>query len=99
MASKSKAKGNRFEKQLVDKAKETGLEAVRAWGSNGRALGHHEEVDLVIGNGIKVQAKCRANIADYIKPSEHVDVQIIKEDRGQILVVMRFEEWLELIRE
>jgi len=93
MPSKSKAKGNRFERLLVEKAKEAGLDAVRAWGSNGKSLGLHEEVDCIIQN-MKVQAKCRAKIADYFKPSANVDVQIIKEDRGEPFVVMRFSDWL-----
>jgi Holliday junction resolvase len=97
LPNKSKAKGNRFEKQLVDAAKAAGLEAVRAWGSNGKALGHHEEVDIVL-HGYKVQAKSRAKLPDYIKPNENVDVQIIKADRESPFVVMKFDQWLELIK-
>ena len=45
MASPSKQKGNAFEREIVNLAKEFGLKAVRAWGSNGQSLGLHEEVD------------------------------------------------------
>ena len=46
--SKSKAKGNRFEREVVKLAKEYGLESKRAWGSDGRSLGLHPEVDITI---------------------------------------------------
>ena len=39
MPSKSKAKGNRFERQIVQDIEGKGLKAKRAWGSNGEALG------------------------------------------------------------
>ena len=48
MASKSKAKGNRFEKECVDIAESHGFAAKRAWGSDGRSLGLSPEVDIVV---------------------------------------------------
>ena len=48
MPSKSKQKGNSFDKECVDKAIEKGLDSKRAWGSDGRSLGEHPEVDLLI---------------------------------------------------
>ena len=96
MPSPSKAKGNRFEREVVNKAKEAGLSAKRAWGSNGASLGMHEEVDLVIGKKpeIKVQAKCRKKLAAFLQPSEHVDVVVCKQDRGETLVISRLDDWL-----
>lgn len=96
MPSPSKSKGNRFERELVNKAREAGLTSKRAWGSNGAALGMHEEVDLIIGKNpkIKVQAKCRKKLASFLQPSEHVDVVICKQDRGEILVISRLNDWL-----
>ena len=38
MSSPSKRKGNAFERELVNTAKDWGLEAQRAWGSNGQSL-------------------------------------------------------------
>jgi Holliday junction resolvase len=99
MPNKSKAKGNRFERQIVETCNLHNIKAVRAWGSNGRALGEHEEVDVMINNNIKVQAKCRKKLADHIKPNENVDVQIIKEDRGQIYVVQQLDDWLLMLKE
>ena len=97
MPSPSKQKGNRFEREVVNKAVQSGLTAKRAWGSNGAALGMHEEVDLVIGKQpeIKIQAKCRRKLASYLIPSEHVDAVVCKQDRGEVLIILRFEDWLE----
>jgi hypothetical protein len=53
----------------------------------------------MINNNIKVQAKCRKKLADHIKPNENVDVQIIKEDRGQIYVVQQLDDWLLMLKE
>jgi len=94
MPNKSKAKGNRFEREIVDAIELHDIKAVRAWGSNGKAFGHHEEVDILIDDEIKVQAKVRKALPKWIAPSEHVDVQIIKEDRGKMYVVQELNDWL-----
>jgi|TARA_R100000789_G_C2931356_1_gene129283 Holliday junction resolvase len=99
MPSKSKAKGNRFERLVVDMLEDQKIKAVRAWGSNGAALGCHEEVDVLVMDKIKVQCKCRHKLANYIIPSEHVDIQIIKEDRGVPLVVIPMKDYIKLLRE
>jgi len=111
MPSKSKSKGNRFERAIVDTIQQhiSGRDAQRAWGSNGEALGMHAEVDLIFSEKhaedsreqwnktYKVQAKCRKNIAKFLKPSSNVDMQMVKEDRGQIYVIMELDSFLELI--
>ena len=94
MPNKSKAKGNRFEREIVEAIELHDIKAVRAWGSNGKAFGHHEEVDILIENEIKVQAKVRKALPKWIAPSKHVDVQIIKENRGKIYVVQELNDWL-----
>lgn len=96
MPSKSKQKGNRFEKECVDKAIEKGLDSKRAWGSDGRSLGEHPEVDLLI-NKHKAQCKVRKKIAKWLTPTKEVDIQIVKEDRGQIYVIQKYEDWLEMV--
>tara|TARA_R100000734_G_C3290571_1_gene82435 strand:- start:411 stop:725 length:315 start_codon:yes stop_codon:yes gene_type:complete len=99
-ANKSKAKGNRFEKEIVGAVElHEGMKAVRSWGSNGRAFGHHEEVDILINDEIKVQAKVRKALPKWIRPSENVDIQIIKEDRGKIYVVQELNDWILGIKE
>ena len=102
MPSKSKAKGNRFERQIVQDIEGKGLKAKRAWGSNGEALGMHAEVDLVFygqeDNEYRVQAKCRKNIAQFLKPSEHVDMQVVKEDRGKTYAIIELDKLLDIIK-
>ena len=99
MPNKSKAKGNRFESDIVKAVELHEVKCVRAWGSNGRALGHHEEVDILIDDEIKVQAKCRKVLPKWIKPNENVDIQVIKEDRGKIYVVQELNDWLVNLKE
>ena len=64
MTHPSKQKGNRFERLIVDKAHSYGVKGERAWGSNGRSLGMHEEVDVLLEGDLRIQAKCRKKIAD-----------------------------------
>ncbi len=96
MPSKSKQKGNRFEYLIRDMTEDIGLNCQRAWGSSGKSLGMHEEVDLLIEGKIKVQAKCRKKLPNYIIPNENVDIQVIKEDRGTPYAVIPYDDWLEL---
>tara|TARA_Y100000310_G_C19954877_1_gene478525 strand:+ start:150 stop:449 length:300 start_codon:yes stop_codon:yes gene_type:complete len=98
MASKSKSKGNRFERLIVNMTKDIGISAKRAYASNGQSLGHHEEVDVLVNNNIKVQCKCRAKIAEWMIPNENVDIQVIKEDRGIPYAVLPYDKYLELIK-
>ena len=94
MPSKSKAKGNRFERQIVDRAKHFDIEAKRAWGSDGRAMGQHEEVDIVLSDNFKIQAKCRKKIGSWMIPNDNVDAQVIKGDRTSPLIVMPLDLFL-----
>jgi len=98
-----KQKGNRIERECVNLAKGFGFESKRAWGSDGRSLGWHEEVDMIIDIGkpigfYKFQVKGRKAIADYLKPCEHVYGQILKEDRKEPLVVLRYKDFLTLLK-
>ena len=99
MTHPSKQKGNRFERLIVDKAHSYGVKGERAWGSNGRSLGMHEEVDVLLEGDLRIQAKCRKNIAKWIKPSEEVDAVVVKENRGEIYVILRYEEFLDEYRD
>ena len=96
MSHPSKVKGTRVERLIVDLAKQYSLEAVRAWGSNGKALGFTEDVDARIANR-SIQIKARKSIADYIKPAVHIDAQIIKEDRSEPLAVIRVSDYFEML--
>ena len=101
MPHKSKQKGNRYEREIVKAVELHDIKAVRAWGSNGKAFGpeYHEEVDILIDDYIKVQAKIRKALPKWIKPSEHVDITIIREDRGKSYVVQELNDWLINIKE
>ena len=95
MPNKSKQKGNRFERQIVQMCTAKDIPSKRAWGSNGMSLGLPEEVDVLIDSDIRVQAKVRKAMGAWMLPSEDVDLQVIKRDRGETLVVMRFDDWLD----
>ena len=94
MPHPSKQKGNRFERWIVRLCDIWDIKSKRAWGSNGQSLGMHEEVDVLIGNDFRVQAKCRKKLASFLVPSEEVDAVVFKEDRGNTYILMRFEDWL-----
>lgn len=108
-----KQKGNRVERECVNLAKCYGFESKRAWGSDGRSLGWHEEVDMTITpqkkaktavggskvrNIYKFQVKARKSIADYLKPCKEVYGQILKEDRKEPLLTMRYKDFLDLLK-
>ena len=101
MPSRSKQKGNRFEREVTNLAKEYSIESQRAYASNGLSLGHTEEVDVLLSTPDKawrVQCKGRKKIANWIKPdSSVVDLQVVKEDRGEIYAILPYGDFLELI--
>ena len=94
MPNRSKEKGNRFERYIVSLCEQADVPAKRAWGSNGMSLGLPEEVDVLIDSDIRVQAKCRHRLPAYILPSPEIDMQVIKQDRGDTMIVMKFDDWL-----
>ena len=76
MSSPSRAKGNRLEYLIVKRAEEAGIPSRRAYASNGRSLGCTDDVDVLMG-GLKVQAKARKAIADYLKPPAGADITVV----------------------
>ena len=101
MSSPSKAKGNRAEVKVVKYLLDRGVSAVRAWGSNGRALGHHEEVDVLASGNCKIQVKARKVVPALIRDSltEHVDVAVLIQDRTEPVVVMRLEDFANILKQ
>lgn len=101
MPNKSKRKGVLFESSLVKELKARGLEAERAYASNGKALGESEDVDLVFtdrgGFRWTVQAKRRAKLPSYIKPPPGAKVTMLREDRGETLVVIPLDIFIEMV--
>lgn len=100
MTHPNKVKGNTYERELVNQAKEKDLEAKRAWASDGRSLGLHEEVDLVV-SGQKIQAKRRKKllkgIQDMIEMLEHTDAVVFRQDKGTSHVLIPWSDYLELL--
>lgn len=97
MGSASKRKGNGYERELVKQSQESGLESKRAWGSDGRSMGMHEEVDLLVA-GKRIQAKRRKAIAKFLRPNENVDAVVFREDKGESLVLLTWWEYLDLLK-
>ena len=97
MSSPSKIKGNTFEREVVNQAREFGLKSIRAYASNGKSLGEAEDVDVKIEN-LKGQCKRRKRIAKWLKPPDCCDVALVREDRGKAYIVMEYDEWLDLIK-
>ena len=99
MGSPSKNKGNGYERELVNQAKDIGLQAKRAYASNGQSLGLHEEVDCLIA-GKRIQAKRRKKllkgIQDMIGLLKHTDAVVFREDKCDSFVLVRWSDWLEL---
>ena len=96
MPSKNKARGNRLERLVVNQAKEVGISAIRAYASNGLSLGEAEDVDVKIGE-FRGQCKMRKKIASFMKPPESCDIALIKEDREETLVVMKYDMFLNMM--
>lgn len=98
MPHPAKRKGNNFERELVQYFQSSGIEAKRSYASNGEALGHHATVDVLAG-GKRIQAKRRARIAAWMKPSEHQDAVVVREDRGESLVILTLAEYADLVKQ
>lgn len=101
MANRNKQRGNEFEREVVNKAKDKGIHAERAYASNGRALGEHEEVDCVLGKGpdrIRVQAKRRKVLPAYLQVPEEADIVAFKQDRTAPLVLLPLDDYLDLLK-
>jgi|TARA_Y100000034_G_scaffold1803_1_gene2307 hypothetical protein len=95
MSSPSKRKGNTFEREVVNQAREFGLKSIRAYASNGISIGEAEDVDVKIEN-LKGQCKRRKRIAQWLKPPESCDIALVREDRGQTYVIIEYGDFLEI---
>ena len=96
MSSPSKIKGNTFEREVVNQAREFGLKSIRAYASNGKSLGEAEDVDVKIET-LKGQCKRRKRIAQWLKPPESCDIALVREDRGETYVIIEYEDFLEMV--
>ena len=98
MTHPSKVKGNNYERELVKEAKAKGLIAERAYASNGKALGECEEVDLIV-EGCRIQAKRRKHLPQYLALNDGVDAVVFRQDNDDSLVLIRWEDFTDKIRQ
>ncbi len=97
MSHPNKVKGNGFEREIVAKAIAHGFVSKRAYGSNGQALGEHEEVDVKIDEWL-VQCKRKKALPKWLGISEHHDFVVTREDHGRTLAIIDFNLLLNLLR-
>ena len=98
MANKSKAKGNNFERECVNIAKEMGIKkCIRAYASDGRSLGQSSECDIMI-NQYRLQCKIRKQLPKFLNlDPDKIDGVLIRQDRKKPLILIDYEHFLELI--
>ena len=98
MTAKNKRRGNVLENEVVAAAIKAGFDdAVRAWGSDGRALGQHPEVDVMI-NGWTIQCKRRKRLPQWLTPNENVDFQVVRQDRDKPYAIVPLALFLEMLK-
>lgn len=93
IAINNKKRGKKLEADAVTMAKEMGLSARRAWGSNGEALGEHAEVDVII-ESLRFQSKMKKKLPKWLLNHETVDGSIIRMDNHAPMVVISLETFL-----
>jgi len=55
-------------------------------------------VDLLVEGGLKVQAKRRASVAQYLSPPDGAHLTIVREDRAEALAVLPLPLLIRLLR-
>jgi len=100
MPSKSKTKGNTYEREVVKILQDHGFMGVkRAWGSDGRSLGWSEKVDVISrykDKEFKIQCKRRRVIPKWMSLQD-VDLVMTRADRGDSIVVLTLTEFMIII--
>jgi len=96
MPNRNKQRGNELEREVVAAFLAQGMTAERAWGSNGRALGEAETVD-VVGQGCKIQCKRRKRLPAYLALPEACDAVAFRQDRGPIMCLIPLATLVQLI--
>jgi hypothetical protein len=97
MPSKSKIKGNGYEREIVDILSDNGFKSIRAWGSNGKAIGEAETTDIKADFG-NIQCKRRKNIPEWIKPPQDCLFTVTREDRGENLAIIRLSDLINFLK-
>ena len=95
-ARNNKARGKTLERDAVALAKSFGFTAQRGWGSDGRAMGEHQEVDIKIED-YKFQCKRKVKFPDWLQRNNVVDGHIIRQDNEVAMVVIPLKFFLALL--
>lgn len=102
MGKMSRTKGAVFEREIVNRAKHYGLQARRTALSGALA---HEKGDVLITPGFApesdpwdFEAKRRASLPVIFNELAGFKGLIVREDRGEALVVLRLDDFLELMQ-
>ena len=103
MLKSPKAKGYRHEIECKEIAEKHGLDAVRAFGSDGRAIGQSSDVDVLIRNPklskddrfykIKVQSKSRKSMPKYFDLG-NADIKTMRANNIKNFKCIVDYEWL-----
>lgn len=96
MPAKNKIRGNKLEYEVVNLARSLGFKAKRAWGSDGRSLGLSKEVDVLMGE-TTIQCKRRKRFPEWLRKDKEIDWQVVREDRGEIMVLLPLNTLLEMV--
>lgn len=114
MTSKSKTKGNTFEREIVKIFKAFGYDAKRAYASNGLSLGHAEDVDVVVSlpsgqfdreyplseyyEDFKIQCKRRKKLPNFLGLSDTNDAVIFRQDQDKPYIMLSLESFIKYLR-
>lgn len=93
MTHPNKVRGNTLERELVNWARRHNLDAERAWGSDGRARGWHQEVDVMV-QGMPVQCKRHKALPKWLHMDDAVGAVVFREDRGSMYALIRVDDKL-----
>ena len=103
MSSKERVKGNRVEREVVSELVGANIKSQRAWGSDGRSLGFHSEVDciaLINDKDFRIQVKARKSIGKLYQPdTDKVDCHVVKMDRRKPVIIMELEKFIEIYKD
>ena len=97
MSHTSKIKGSNFEREIVEKSKIEGLDARRAWGSNGASIGLPPTVDVEI-SGCRAQLKIRKEIPKIFAIPDGADVTVFRENRGTTFVLLKWNDFMRMLK-
>lgn len=98
MPAKNKIRGNNLERELVNQAQEQGLKSVRAYGSDGRALGEEPTVDIQIADK-NFQVKRRKKLAKFLEIPPTCEGVIFKQDYKKPLILIPYSTYLDMLVE